>query len=383
MVINMMKLPIRELIKGYNEDDATSRVVGWGGKLDVRPEYQREYVYGDKQRDAVVNTILNGFPLNIMYFVDRRDGTYEVMDGQQRIISICRFATQSGISVKLPAKTGGFNTVNFPNLFDDTRQAFLDYELQVYVCEGTEEEKLDWFQVINIAGERLEPQEIRNALWHSAWLTDAKSYFSRPGKGCDKNYGKYMGGKCIRQAYLETFFLWAAEAEGYDPKDKEGAITRYMQAHRQDANANDLVAYAERVFAWVGKVFGKYDAKMKGVEWGQLYNEHKDDNLDPADIQRQVADLMADDEVSRKHGIYEYLLTGERKHLSLRTFSEKDKATMYARQSGRCAVCGKQCDGIKEMHADHVTPWWRGGVTELSNGQMLCRDCNLKKGGQP
>ena len=123
MVINMMKLPIRELIKGYNEDDATSRVVGWGGKLDVRPEYQREYVYGDKQRDAVVNTILNGFPLNIMYFVDRRDGTYEVMDGQQRIISICRFATQSGISVKLPAKTGGFNTVNFPNLFDDTRQA--------------------------------------------------------------------------------------------------------------------------------------------------------------------------------------------------------------------------------------------------------------------
>ena len=156
MKINMMKLPVRELIKSFNEDDATSRVVAWDGKLDVRPEYQREYVYDDSQRDAVINTILKGFPLNIMYFVDRQDGTYEVLDGQQRIISICRYATNSAISVKIPAATGGYNTVNFPNLFDEDSEKFLNYELQVYVCEGTDKEKTEWFQIINIAGEELE-----------------------------------------------------------------------------------------------------------------------------------------------------------------------------------------------------------------------------------
>ena len=151
MKINETRLKIGDLIDGYYEDDATSKVTAWGGKLDVRPEYQREFVYAEKQRDAVINTVLNGFPLNIMYFVDRLDGTYEVLDGQQRIISICRYA-KNMFSVKLPAATGGYNTVNYPNLFDDQLEDFLNYELHVYVCEGTEREKLDWFQVINIAG---------------------------------------------------------------------------------------------------------------------------------------------------------------------------------------------------------------------------------------
>lgn len=151
MKINMIKVPVKELIKGYSENDATGKVTAWDGKLDVRPEYQREYVYDDKKRDSVINTILKNFPLNIMYFVDRKDGTYEVLDGQQRIISICRYATNSAISAKIPAPTGGFNAVNYPNLFDEDRNTFLNYELQVYVCEGTEKEKLEWFQVINDA----------------------------------------------------------------------------------------------------------------------------------------------------------------------------------------------------------------------------------------
>ena len=374
MKINQMHLKIRDMIEGYYEDEATSKVTAWGGKLDVRPEYQREFVYADKQRDAVINTVLNGFPLNIMYFVDRLDGTYEVLDGQQRIISICRYA-KNMFSVKLPAATGGYNTVNYPNLFDDQLEKFLDYELHVYVCEGTEREKLDWFQVINIAGMTLENQEILNAVLHSAWLTDAKSAFSRRNCAANKNYGKYMNGDYIRQKFLETAFRWNAYYEGITGKD---AIVQYMQKHRQDKNADALWKYFEDVFAWVQATFGNYDKSMKGVEWGYLYNEHKDDNLDPVELQQRVKVLMADDEVQKKSGIYEYLLTGEKKVLNLRTFSERDKITMYNRQQGLCAICGKPFS-MKEMHADHIKPWSRGGLTELSNGQMLCVNCNLAK----
>lgn len=374
MKINETRLKTRDLIEGYYEDDATSKVTAWGGKLDVRPEYQREFVYAEKQRDAVINTVLNGFPLNIMYFVDRLDGTYEVLDGQQRIISICRYA-KNMFSVKLPAATGGFNTVNYPNLFDDQLEDFLNYELHVYVCEGTEREKLDWFQVINIAGMTLENQEILNAVLHSAWLTDAKSAFSRRNCAANKNYGKYMNGDYIRQKFLETAFRWNAYYEGITGKD---AIVQYMQKHRQDKNADALWKYFEDVFAWVQATFGNYDKSMKGVEWGYLYNEHKDDNLDPVELQKRVKELMADDEVQKKSGIYEYLLTGEKKVLNLRTFSERDKITMYNRQQGLCAICGKPFS-MKEMHADHIRPWSKGGLTELSNGQMLCVNCNLAK----
>ena len=245
MKIDMIKLPIRELVKQYNEDDQTSRVVAWDGKLDVRPEYQREFVYDDRKRDAVINTVLKGFPLNIMYFVDRKDGTYEVLDGQQRIISICRYY-KNQFSIKIPAATGGFNTVNYPNLFDEDEQNFLNYELQIYICEGTDKEKLEWFEIINIAGETLETQEIRNALYHSKWLTDAKSAFSRKNCPANKVYGKYMSGKYIRQKYLETAFRWHAYYTGITGQD---SIVQYMQLHRNDNNADVLWKYFEDVFA--------------------------------------------------------------------------------------------------------------------------------------
>ena len=391
MKINPMTLKVGDLIQGYSEDDATSKVTAWNGNLDVRPEYQREYVYDDKQRDSVINTVLNGFPLNIMYFVDRGEGVqgarYEVLDGQQRIISLCRYATNPAISANLPAPTGGYNIVNYPNLFDATnpdkpepytKEAYLQYPLQIYICEGTPKEKIDWFEVINIAGEKLELQEIRNAVLHSAWLTNAKSYFSRVNGGCNKKYGKYLTGKVIRQKFLETAFRWHADAEGITDKDIETRIRRYMLNHSNDANADVLVKYFEDIFNWVEGVFGRYDKNMQGVEWGLLYNAHKDDNLDAAFIQSEVKRLMADDEIDKKAGVYEYLLTGDEKHLHFRTFSDADKKTMYARQNGLCALCGKPFQ-LKEMHADHVTPWSQGGKTEISNGQMLCVQCNLKK----
>ena len=375
MVIDMIKVPIRDLIKGYSEDDSTSKVVAWEGKLDVRPEYQREFVYDDKKRDAVINTVLHGFPLNIMYFVKRQDGTYEVLDGQQRIISICRYA-KNKYSIKIPASTGGFNTVNYPNLFDDQVTAFLDYELQVYVCTGTDREKLEWFQIINIAGETLEQQEIRNALYHSAWLTDAKSVFSRRGCAANKNYGKYMAGDCIRQKYLETVLTWAADAEGVT--DKDDTVAEYMRQHKGDPNANKLWKYFEDVFKWVTKVFGPYDKTMKGIKWGLLYNRHKDDVLDIPEIRKRITELMGDREVQKKSGIYEYLLTGEEKVLNLRAFDADEKRTMYTRQGGLCALCGKPYD-FEDMHGDHIVPWVKGGKTTLDNGQMLCITCNLKK----
>lgn len=378
MKINEMKLKVADLVEAYAEDEATGRITGWNGKLDVRPEYQREFVYNDSQRDAVINTVLSGFPLNIMYFVDRNDGDFEVLDGQQRIISLCRYA-QNQFSVKLPTVTGGFDTLNYPNLFDTQKRAFLDYELSVYVCEGTEEEKLAWFQIINIAGEVLEKQEIRNALYHGKWLTDAKSVFSRVNCAAYRNYGRYLSGDCIRQKYLETAFLWKADDEGISGKD---AITSYMKKHRDDDSADDLWQYFERIFQWVQTNFGKkIDKSMKGVAWGLLYNEHREKNFDPEYLQTRAKELLADPEIQKKSGIYEYLLTGWEKCLNLRTFNEADKLTAFHKQDGKCANCGKVCD-IKDMHADHITPWSDGGKTVIENCQMLCRDCNLRKGAQ-
>ena len=253
MNINKITIPVKDIIVGFSEDDRTSKVIAMDGKLDIRPEYQREFVYDEKKRDAVINTVMNGFPLNIMYFVDRGDETYEVLDGQQRLISICRYATNK-FSVKLPAATGGYNSVNYPNLFDEQAQAFLDYELEVYICDGTEQEKLEWFQIINIAGEVLEAQEIRNALYHGKWLTDAKSVFSRRNCAAYRNYGKYMKGDYIRQKFLETAFAWKADDEGITGND---AIAEYMQVHRDDDNANDLWDYFEKVFKWVNDTIDK------------------------------------------------------------------------------------------------------------------------------
>lgn len=302
MIINEMNLSIRDLVAQYNEDDATGRVSAMSGRLDVRPEYQREFVYDEKQQSSVINTVMNQFPLNIMYFVRRPDDTYEVLDGQQRIISICRYITNSAISARIPAATGGFNMVNFNNLDAAAKEAFLDYPLRVYICEVADKEKLDWFQIINIAGEILEPQEIRNALYHGPWLTNAKSALSRRNCTAHRKYGKYMGGDYIRQKYLETTFAWKAEEEGYTGKD---AIIQFMQAHQNDLNADELWNYFETVFDWVQKVFGAgVDKSMKGVPWGHLYNAHKDDNLDPSFLQAEVKRLLTDSEVQKKSGIY-------------------------------------------------------------------------------
>ena len=373
----MMKLKVRDLVEGYHEDDNTSKVTAWNGQLDVRPEYQREYVYDDQKRDSVINTVLNGFPLNIMYFVDRGENApgarYEVLDGQQRIISICRFKTLSAISVKLPAPTGGYNIVNFPNLFDELQEAFLDYELQVYICEGTKKEQLEWFKTINIAGEKFTDQELRNAIYTGEWLTEAKRYFSKTSCPAYQIGEKYLTGTAIRQDYLETALRWIADRDGI-------TIPDYMSIHQHDKNANDIWMYFQSVISWVKVLFPNYRKEMKGIDWGLLYNKYHNNPYDAKELEADYLKLLDDDEVQSTKGIYLYLFTGEEKHLSLRAFDEKTKRKVYEKQKGLCAMCGKPFD-ITGMEADHIDPWHDGGRTVIENCQMLCRHCNRIKSG--
>lgn len=226
-----------------------------------------------------------------------------------------------------------------------------------------------------IAGEVLTTQEIRNAIYHSTWLTDAKSVFSRRNCAANKNYGKYMSGNYIRQEFIETALIWASDAEGIKGKD---AIETYMQKHSGDLNADALWKYFEDVFKWVQSTFGRYDKTMKGIKWGILYNKHKDDNLDIKEIQERVSILLADEEVQKKAGIYECVITGEEKLLNLRVFSPDEKLTLYNKQDKKCKICGKPFD-IKDMHGDHIKAWSKGGKTVISNGQMLCTTCNIRK----
>jgi hypothetical protein len=356
MDIELHNITVRELVKDY-ADNQEDGVVGFGGKLNIRPPYQREFVYSDKQREAVIDTITRSFPLNTMYWAVTPSG-FEIIDGQQRTISICQYVD------------GVFSYKNryFHNLQQDEKDAILNYKLTIYQCQGTDSEKLDWFRTINIAGERLTEQELRNAVYAGSWTSDAKRYFSKTQCAAWQLAEKYMTGSPIRQNYLETVILWI----------NNGDIEGYMAQHQHDKNANPLWLYFQAVVSWVNAVFPKYRREMNGIAWGELYNVYKDKNLDPATLEVEVARLMADDEVTKKKGIYEYLLTGNEKYLSIRTFTDSNKRTLYERQSGKCPACKNHFE-IQQMEADHITPWSQGGKTEIVNGQMLCRECNRRK----
>lgn len=377
MEVTQKRIKIREIVGDnrdyFIENNRNGSVKAMKGQiLDIRPEYQREFVYSEKQQQAVINSILNDFPLNTMYFVDREDGTYEVLDGQQRLLSICMF-TSNQLACLIPSRTqlGLFDTCNFLNLSKEKKDKVMDYELEVYLCKGTDEERMEWFQTINIAGATLTKQEILNAIFHGEWLTKCKTLISKGNNTVQRKYGKYFNKKRERQEWLETVFRWKADDEGYDD------IPKYMQAHRHDKDTN-LFEYIERVFKWLEKYFGDYQKEMKGIEWGVLYNEHKNDDLTPATIQSRVKELMIDYEVSNKKGIYEYILTEDEKYLHIRDFTDADKRAKYEEQQHKCKHCGKTFE-IEEMEGDHIVPWSKGGTSERSNLQMLCKECNQKK----
>lgn len=368
MDIELQLLKIRDLVEGY-EDDGEGGVSAWAGKLDIRPPYQREFVYKDKQRDAVIDTVTARHPLNVMYFATRDDGTFEVMDGQQRILSICQYVN------------GDFshNQRSFGNLPSDLKEQILDYELQVYHCEGTPSEKLAWFRVINVAGEKLTEQELRNAVYHGPFITDAKKWFSKTGCPAAKEGEGYVSGSPIRQELLELALKWVCLRDGL--KDVED----YMDKARSNPNATDLWVHYQSVITWAKSAFPKVRKPMKTVNWGELYQKFGSSFPSSDELELKVSKLMLDDEVTNKGGIYPFVLDGNERHLSLRAFSEAQKIQMHEAQSGRCAkpsISGHKQDivfELSDMEADHIKPWSEGGKTSLENGQMLCKMCNRLK----
>jgi hypothetical protein len=360
MKIQLKEITVRELTKGF-EDNAEAGVVGYGGKLDIRPPYQREFIYKDKQRDAVINTITKEFPLNVMYWAVREDGNFEIIDGQQRTISVCQYV-KGDFSI---------NGLAFHNLPKDKQEQILNYKLTVYQCSGTDSEKLDWFRTINIAGEKLTDQELRNAVYSGTWVTDAKRYFSKNGCVAYQTGSDYLNGSPIRQDYLETAIKWISN----------GKIEGYMSEHQHDQNAAALWRYFQDVITWVSTTFTKKRKFMKGVEWGILYNTYKDEKYDTKKIEEETEKLILDDDVTKKSGIYPYILTRNEKYLSIRAFSDAIKQKVYEKQKGVCVKCKEKFE-IEEMEADHITPWHEGGKTIENNCQLLCKECNRRKSGK-
>jgi len=360
MIIELHKIPVRELVKGYNNSDQEG-VTGYDGKLNIRPKYQREFVYNEAQRTAVIDSVRKGYPLNVMYWVKNGDDAFEVLDGQQRTISICDFVSGDvAINYQL-----------FYGLTNDQQEQILDYELMVYFCEGTDSEKLAWFEIVNIAGAVLTKQELRNAVYTGPWLTDAKRHFSKTSSPAYQIGNKYLTGVAIRQEYLETAINWISN----------GNIEKYMSEHQNSHTANELWTYFQSVITWVNSTFPNYRKEMKGIDWGGLYNAYKDKDLDPAALEKEITRLMQDDDVGSKKGIYIYVLAKEEKHLNIRTFSDNMKREAYERQRGICKSCDKHFE-YNEMEGDHIDPWHSGGKTNTENCQMLCKSCNRRKSGK-
>lgn len=360
MKIELKEITVRELTEGF-EDNEEAGVVGFDGKLDIRPPYQREFIYKDSQRDAVIDTITKDYPLNVMYWAVRENGEFEVIDGQQRTISICQFVEGDF----------AFNNRYFHNLQQDERDQILDYKVMVYLCSGTDSEKLEWFKTINIAGEKLTEQELRNAVYSGSWVSDAKRYFSKNGCAAYGMGGDYLNGTAIRQDYLETTIKWISG----------DAIERYMAQNQHQPNSNELWLYFQSVINWVKTVFPKYRREMKGIDWGFLYNDFKDQSFDSKKLDAEIARLMLDEDITKKKGIYQYILTGKEKYLNIRAFTPNQKREAYERQSGVCPICDEKFE-IDEMEADHITPWHDGGKTTPENCQMLCKEDNRRKSGK-
>ncbi len=364
MKINLHEITIGEVTKNYVDNDEEG-VLGYDLRLNIRPKYQREFVYNTEKRNAVIDSIRKGFPLNVMYWMKNEDGTFEVMDGPQRTISFCQYV-QGDFSV---------DHLAFHNLTQSAKDQILDYKLMVYICEGSDDERLAWFRIINMQGMRLTEQELRNATYTGPWLTHAKSIFSKSMAPAYLLAKDYVNGSPIRQELLETALKWISKDKGQGDQIKD-----YMSKHQHDPNANELWTYFRNVIEWVRATFTTYRREMKGIGWGPLYDQYKDKLIDTKALEREINQLMMDDDVTNKRGIYSYVLTRSERALNLRSFTPNQKRSAYDRQKGICPVCGKHFE-IEEMEADHITPWHAGGKTDPANCQMLCKDDNRRKAG--
>lgn len=388
MEAKLQQYTVKDVTDGfvYNEFEGKG-LYGLSGTLVIQPEYQRNYIYGDGKKDvAVIDSLLKGYPLGLIYF-NNGDAQLEVLDGQQRITSVGRFVTG-----KFAIKRDG-KEQTFSSLPQEDRNKILDSEFLVYVCEGTESEIKEWFQTINISGVPLNDQELRNAVYSGPFVTASKAVFSNSGNALQQKWSSYVKGDPKRQEVLEVALHWIAASKGV-------SIDRYMADHRHDKSIDELKGYFTSVIDWIDSVFiSPPDKEMRGLEWGRLYEEYHNTPFNAAIIATKLSDLQGDPSVHNPKGIYEFLLGGEKQTqlLGVRLFDDKTKRHAYQQQTSaaetagisNCPLCAvghsanaKKIWALKDMDADHVSAWSKGGSTDISNCEMLCVTHNRAKGNR-
>jgi 5-methylcytosine-specific restriction endonuclease McrA len=381
-------ITVKQICDGfvYNELEGKG-LFGLSGKLTIQPEYQRNYIYasdGGKREMAVIESILKGYPLGLIYFNTVEDDKFEVLDGQQRITSIGRFVTN-----KFAIKDENGMEQYFSGIASDKKAKILETKLLIYECEGEESEIKEWFQTINIAGVPLNNQELLNAVYSGPFVTLAKEEFSNSQNANIQKWSAYISGSANRQEFLECALDWVSK----------GNIGGYMSSHRSDKNINELKQYFNSVLDWVSAVFTDVENEMRGIDWGRLYEEYHKHAYDPAKVSQEVQKLYADPYVKNRKGIFEFILGGstDTKLLDVRVFDDATKKSVYAEQTktaeakgeSNCPLCTLGHDANKtkiwkltEMDADHVTAWSKGGATSDKNCQMLCKTHNRAKGNR-
>ncbi len=379
-------ITVKDICDGfvYNELEGKG-LFGLSGRLTIQPEYQRNYIYADGKKDvAVIESLLKGYPLGLIYFNKVSEDKLEVLDGQQRITSFGRFVTN-----KFAVKDENGMEQYFSGIAEDKQDKILNTNLLIYECEGTESEIKEWFRTINIAGVPLNDQELLNAVYSGPFVTLGKEEFSNSQNSNIQKWSAYISGSVNRQQFMECALDWVSK----------GNIGEYMSKHRYDDNIKELKVYFNSVIDWVSGVFIDVESEMKGLEWGRLYEKYHKNSYDPKAVSDQVKELYGDPYIKNRKGIFEYILGGskETKLLNVRVFDDATKKTVYAKQTeeaernghSNCPLCALGHDANKgkvwklnEMDADHVTAWSKGGATDAANCQMLCKTHNQAKGNR-
>jgi len=380
-------LTIRDICEGFTYNELEGKgLFGLNGKLTIQPEYQRNYIYADGKKDvAVIDSILKGYPIGVLYFNKVGTDRYEVLDGQQRITSFGRFVTN-----KFAVPVNGLPR-NFDGLAEDLRNKILGTKLLVYICEGEESEIREWFQTINIAGVPLNRQELLNAVFSGPFVTEAKREFSNSQNANIQKWSSFIRGKVNRQEYLHTALEWVAKGEEN--------ISDYMSHHRYDTHITELKNYFNSVIDWIDSVFPVIEDEMQGLPWGEFYETYHNTPYDKDEVAQKQRELYADPFVKSRKGVFEYILGGCQlpRLLEIRCFEDSVKKAVYAQQTqaaqakgeSNCPLCALGMDNnrtriwkLAEMDADHVTAWSKGGATDISNCQMLCQTHNRAKGNK-
>jgi len=381
-------ITVEQICEGFVYSELEGKgLFGLAGKLTIQPEYQRNYIYasdGGKREQAVIESVLRGYPLGLIYFNKVDEDKFEVLDGQQRITSLGRFITD-----KFAIKDEHGNEQYFSGMAKDKKQKVLQTKLLIYECEGTESEIKEWFKTINIVGVPLNEQELLNAVYSGPFVTKGKEWFSNSQNPNVQKWSAYIKGSANRQDFWHTALDWVSK----------GNIGEYMSAHRYDNNIDEVKSYFDTVIDWVSTVFENVESEMCGLEWGRLYETYHKQSYDPKKVYERVRVLYADPYVKNRRGIFEYILGGEKdtKLLNVRVFDEAIKKAAYEQQTkeakkkeiSNCPLCAIGHDAnkariyeFKEMDADHVTAWSKGGSTSAENCQMLCKTHNRAKGNR-